>query len=119
MQEPQIKIKMYRVFPILICILFLGCNNKMLPKKTVEAKAVKCLRDFLDGEDSGGTWELVSEPAPSGISGLLVGDNPCIEWSNKPCGTYQLRYIVGDVCCRDTSYITPTKCCIVGTSSCN
>jgi hypothetical protein len=83
-----------------------------------KAKAVYCLRDFLIGEDAGGEWQQLGI-MPQNISSLLVGDNPCIEWSDKTCGQYDLMYIVGDGCCKDTAYVSPIKCCLVGQSNCN
>jgi hypothetical protein len=79
---------------------------------------VYCLRDFLIGEDAGGNWYQIGI-LPQDISPLLIGDNPCIEWSDKACGPYHLMYVVGDACCRDTAYVTPLKCCLTGTSNCN
>lgn len=80
--------------------------------------ATHCLRDWLIGEDAGGHWEQVGT-SPEDISSELIGDNPCIEWSGKACGQYELMYIVGDTCCRDTAYVRPLKCCMTGSSSCN
>jgi len=80
---------------------------------------VYCLRDFLTGEDAGGTWEIVTEPAGSDMQPDLTGDNPCIDWTARPCGQYEINYIVGDDCCRDTAMIRPLKCCLEGSSSCN
>ena len=85
---------------------------------TFRRMATHCLRDWLTGEDAGGTWQQI-EATPQDISGLLVGDNPCIEWSDKACGQYNLMYIVGDDCCRDTAYVNPLKCCLTGNSTCN
>jgi hypothetical protein len=92
-----------------------GCNQEISYKKS----AIYCLRDWLAGEDPGGYWQVIMEPVGNNIGPLLVGDNPCIEWSDQGCGSYQLMYIVGDDCCRDTSIITPTKCCLSGFSNCN
>jgi len=81
-------------------------------------KAVHCLRDFLIGEDAGGTWQQIGT-TPQDLSSLLIGDNPCFEWNDKACGQYEFRYIVGDACCRDTSVVRPLKCCMTGFSNCN
>lgn len=83
-----------------------------------ERKTVHCLRDFITGEDPGGTWEQVGV-SPQNLTSLLIGDNPCFEWNDKACGLYELRYIVGSPCCRDTATINPLKCCANGYSSCN
>ncbi len=80
---------------------------------------IYCLRDFLIGADAGGTWEVITQPAGEDISGQLVGDNPCIAWDTLACGQYELNYIVGDSCCRDTALVRPLKCCLDGSSSCN
>lgn len=82
----------------------INCNPKSFKKS-----AVYCLRDWLTGEDAGGQWQQIGT-APQDITPLLVGDNPCIEWNPLPCGQYQLMYIVGDACCRDTAYVNPLKC---------
>ncbi len=78
-------------------------------------RAVYCLRDMLIGEDAGGHWEVLTEPVTSDIDSLLIGDNPCIQWSDQECGQYELMYIVGDTCCRDTSIVRPLKCCMAVT----
>lgn len=96
-----------------------GDAGKVRNGKGVNQNDVYCLRDFLIGEDSMGVWEVVSEPVGANLDTLLVGDNPCIEWGDKPCGLYQLRYIVGDSCCRDTAIIQPLKCCLTGISECS
>lgn len=74
-------------------------------------KAVHCLRDFLTGEDAGGEWQQIGT-TPQNLTSLLVGDNPCIEWDPLACGQYNLMYIVGDDCCKDTAYVNPFKCCL-------
>ena len=86
--------------------------------KTYKTSAIHCLRDFLTGEDAGGTWQQIGT-TPQDLSALLVGDNPCFEWNDKACGQYEFRYIVGDDCCRDTSVVRPLKCCMTGISTCN
>ncbi len=83
-----------------------------------KTSAIHCLRDFLTGEDAGGTWQQIGT-TPQDLSALLVGDNPCFEWNDKACGQYEFRYIVGDDCCRDTSVVRPLKCCMTGISTCN
>lgn len=113
---------------IYISIIFLiGCaSDRQLPIAnagqnecaTFRRMATYCLRDWLTGEDAGGNWQQIGT-APQDISNLLVGDNPCIEWSDKACGQYSLMYIVGDACCRDTAYVNPLKCCLTGISICN
>jgi hypothetical protein len=82
-----------------------------------QRKAVHCLRNFLTGEDAGGTWQQVGT-TPQDLSGLLIGENPCFEWSDKACGQYEFMYIVGDPCCYDTSYVRPLKCCLTIISNC-
>lgn len=113
---------------ILISFLFIvGCaSERQLPIAnagqdecaTFRRMATHCLRDWLTGEDAGGTWSQIGA-TPQNISSLLVGDNPCIEWSDKACGQYNLMYVVGDACCRDTAYVNPLKCCLTGSSNCN
>lgn len=76
-----------------------------------------CFLDFLVGEDAGGVWTEVSSPGTS-VSSLLVGDNPCLDTADFGCGAYQFRYVVGDDCCRDTSYVNVLKCCLTGQSTC-
>ena len=77
-----------------------------------------CLRDWITGEDAGGYW-VQQGVTPQDISGLLVGESPCINWDSLACGKYTLMYIVGDQCCRDTATISPIKCCLTGISNCN
>lgn len=107
---------------ILIIIVLSSCSRDAVPDKANAGQdecavfrkmATYCLRDWLTGEDAGGTWQQIGT-APQDISSLLVGDNPCIEWSDKACGQYNLMYIVGDACCRDTAYVNPYKCCLAG-----
>jgi hypothetical protein len=88
-------------------------------KGKVSSLAIHCLRNFLVGEDGGGMWQQIGT-TPQNLSALLIGENPCFEWSDKACGQYEFRYIVGDACCRDTSIVRPLKCCPMGAgSSCN
>lgn len=82
-------------------------------------RAIRCLMTFITGGDSGGTWEAPGHPVTSNIEELLVGSNPCIEWTTQPCGIYTLLYIVGDECCRDTATVNLNKCCLTGVSVCN
>lgn len=115
---------------VAILIIFIGlvsCNREIVQDKAnagdnecteFRKLATHCLRDWLTGEDAGGTWEQIGT-SPHDISSLLIGDNPCIEWNDKTCGQYNLMYIVGDACCRDTAYVNPLKCCLVGSSNCN
>lgn len=85
---------------------------------TFKRMATHCLRDWLTGEDAGGDWEVLTQPIGAEIDTLLIGDNPCIEWSDQECGQYELMYIVGDECCRDTAIVRPLKCCLLASSSC-
>jgi hypothetical protein len=94
-------------------------NAGKLGDEDVSAKAVYCLRDMLIGEDANGYWQVLIQPVGENLAPLLTGDNPCIEWSNKACGQYQLRYIVGSPCCRDTAVVNPLKCCLTGISICS
>jgi hypothetical protein len=99
-----------RIAIIFTLIILAGCR---VQKETiVSSRAIYCLRDMLVGEDPGGTWSVVTEPPTANLTPLLTGDNPCIQWSVQPCGQYELRYIAGDACCRDTSYVRPRKCCL-------
>lgn len=106
----------------LLTLLLLSCSKDTYDKigNSGEAfddciqystKAVRCLRDFLIGEDGGGTWAQIGT-TPEDLSSLLVGENPCFEWSGRECGQYEFMYIVGDPCCYDTSYVRPLKCCL-------
>ena len=115
---------------LVFAILFLtlaSCNRDLAPEKAKAGQdecavfkkmATHCLRDWLTGEDSGGTWQQIGT-TPQNISSLLVCENPCIEWDPLACGQYNLMYIVGDACCRDTAYVNPLKCCLTGISNCN
>lgn len=105
---------------ILIILCFFSCENEEIQgnagsEKMVKSLAVYCLRDMLIGEDAGGHWEVLSQPMAANIDTLLIGDNPCIQWTPQPCGQYELMYIVGDTCCRDTSIVRPLKCCMAVT----
>lgn len=73
---------------------------------------------ILTAIDAGGYW-VQQGVTPQDISGLLVGESPCINWDSLACGKYTLMYIVGDQCCRDTATISPIKCCLTGISNCN
>ena len=101
---------------IILCLFVIGCRVQR--DAIVSSRAIFCLRDMLTGEDSGGTWSVVTEPVGANLTPLLIGDNPCIQWSVQPCGQYELRYVVGDACCRDTSYVRPRKCCLEVAISC-
>ena len=91
-------------------IIEIGCKNEDI--------AVRCLRDFITGEQNGGSFSQVS--GPQDLSSLLVGDNPCFEWNNKACGIYVFRYTVITQCCTDVSpNITVRKCCASVTITCN
>lgn len=112
---------------ILFAFLLVSCSKDIVPERanagldqcaTFRKMATYCLRDWLTGEDSGGTWEQIGT-TPEDISNELIGENPCVSWDNKACGQYHLMYIVGDQCCRDTAFVNPLKCCLVGGSSCN
>lgn len=92
-----------------------GCTQEL----TYNAKAIVCIRDWLDGEDPYGFWVVKSEPNNSNLQPLLVGDEPCIDKDEFKCGVTQLMYIVGDPCCYDTAYVNPIKCCLAGISNCN
>ncbi len=114
------------IFAILI-ITLASCSRDITPERAnagiddcakFKRMATYCLGDWLTGEDAGGTWEQIGT-TPEDISPLLVGDNPCIEWNPLACGQYNLMYIVGDACCRDTAYVNPLKCCLTGISNCN
>lgn len=112
-----------RIFIIYAILLMTACTRQAIPVKhelpiDFKRSATHCLRDWLIGEDAGGFWEQVGT-SPQDVSAELVGDNPCIEWSGKACGQYELMYIVGDICCRDTAYVRPLKCCLTGSSQCN
>jgi hypothetical protein len=112
------------IFKLTIFIIFLSscASDKRFGNAGQSAEfktsAIHCLRDFLTGEDAGGTWQQIGT-TPQDLSALLVGDNPCFEWNDKACGQYEFRYIVGDDCCRDTSVVRPLKCCMTGFSTCN
>ncbi len=112
---------MKNIIYILILILISSCTtnkgwsgNAGKGSKGFKVKTQYCLRDFLTGEDSNGTWQVRIEPDGSDLTPLLIGDNPCINFATLPCGQYELMYIVGDPCCRDTATIKPLKCCLNG-----
>lgn len=96
-----------------------GKLRKGIKYEDIGGNAVYCLRDFLIGEDAGGYWQVVNQPIGEDLAPLLIGENPCIEWSDKECGLYSLRYIVGNPCCRDTAVVNPLKCCLIGISTCS
>ena len=78
--------------------------------------AVRCLRDYIQGESAGGVWTQVS--GPMGVDSLLVGQNPCFEWSGLACGVYQFKYKVVTVCCRDSVILKMRKCCATVSLTC-
>jgi len=85
-------------------------------KETVvdfKSTATHCLRDLITGEDSGGTWTIVSIPSGSILTnGDLTTDNPCIDFGDYGCGLYQLKYTVITDCCEDFVVIKiRKKCC--------
>lgn len=119
------------LFYILMILAVASCNADLVVKDEwkgvagvdecarFKKMATHCLRDWLIGEDSAGVWEVLTQPVGAQIDTLLIGDNPCIEWNDQPCGQYELMYIVGDDCCRDTAVVRPLKCCLVANSSCD
>lgn len=122
-----------RIIILITMLVLSSCNSvKLLQEKgnagklrkgvkyeDVTGNAVYCLRDFLIGEDAGGYWQVITQPVGEDLAPLLTGENPCIEWSDKECGLYSLRYIVGNPCCRDTAVVNPLKCCLIGISTCS
>ena len=94
-----------------------------VPNNLYQRSAVHCLRDFITGEDAGGSWKIVSKPLGSILlQGDLSGtDNPCIDFANYGCGQYRLQYKVQAQCCADSTLVTINKrCCNVTASlSCN
>jgi len=128
-----------RVVIFALILFMIGCASD-LPKSTIDsgqersenlhvqndqyrAMAVHCLRDFLVGEDSGGSWTIVEKP----LGSILIqddiddSDNPCIDFANYGCGLYRLQYKVIDLCCKDSTIVRINKrCCNVTASlSCN
>jgi len=101
---------------ILVC--YIGCAKTAFSPAIFRQSSVHCLRDYIINEDAGGTWTQVGN-TPQNIGGFLVGDNPCIEWGSLACGQYTLKYKVGAACCQDSVIISPIKCCLVGSSTCN
>jgi hypothetical protein len=95
-----------------------NAGSSLKGKQQMSTKAIYCLRDMLIGEDPNGSWTVIIQPDSADLQPLLIGQNPCLDWSNKPCGLYRLQYIVGDMCCKDTSFVNPLKCCLVGYSVC-
>lgn len=79
--------------------------------------ATHCLRDFIVGEDDGGTWTIIS--APSGFNPNLAGDNPCLDFSVSPSGSYTLRYTVTTACCSAYTDVFLIKCGLSASSICN
>lgn len=116
-----------RIIAAILILTLASCNRDISPERAnagvdqcaqFKKMATYCLRDWLLGEDDGGTWEQIGT-SPQDLSFLLDGENPCIEWDPLACGQYNLMYIVGDECCRDTAYVNPLKCCLIGISNCN
>lgn len=89
------------------------CNNDLISKSGTPI----CLYDQINNASPGGMWINVSTN-PTDLSSYLTGSNPCIDFGTFLCGQYKIKYIVGDVCCRDTSVLTINKCCSP-TSICN
>jgi len=69
----------------------MACNNVCL------------LTDLNPTGDAGGTWAQISGPD---ISGLLIGDDPCIDFDAQVVGTYVLEYSGGTGTCASATQIT-------------
>lgn len=78
---------------------------------------VRCLRSMVVGGQNGGFWKQWG--GPQDMTALLVGDNPCWEWSTVACGQYTFRYYVQTPCCIDSTTIRPRKCCSSVVITCN
>ncbi len=117
---------------LVILFLLISCRsqdipkgNSGLPQSEVEIigsglgrrSTSVCLRDLLVGEDSGGTWTLISPTGP--FNPTLTGDNPCVDFSTAPGGLYTFRYTITTLCCAFYTDGKIRKCAITGTSTCN
>ena len=57
-------------------------------------------RDFIDGEQDGGTFTIIQQPDNGGLTNAeIAGDNPCIEV--RDCGLYLFDYCVECAECED------------------
>ena len=90
-------------------------NTSVLKYKNTEVFQVsfdvKCLKDFLSGEDSLGVWTLEDHIGEDGsFSTTLVNqdlqfnngiatDNPCLQLSDYGCGRYLVRYTYDSKTC--------------------
>lgn len=95
-----------RIAALVILFLVIGCTDQPKVGKQVHysSKAITCLRDFINGEDSNGSWSIISIPPGSTLlqSDLSGTDNPCIEFDDFGCGEYVLKYKVTTLCCMDS-----------------
>ena len=96
-----------------------GVSEKLcqLDDSFSRSTSTHCLRDFLVGEDDGGVWTIIT--APSGFTPTLTGDNPCLNFSVAPSGSYTLRYTVTTACCTAFTDVVLIKCGLSGISLCN
>ncbi len=98
-------------------------ENIHVPNDQYRSLAIHCMRDFLVGEDAGGTWKLINKPSGSILlqSDLDGTDNPCIDFSNYGCGVYRVQYKVVAPCCRDSvAFNINKRCCnVTSTLTCN
>ena len=95
--------------------MFIGCVQEppnVGKKSNYGIQSIYCLRDGLINEDNGGTWtQLNIGSAPADLTTELTGDNPCIEFDNYPCGSYEFQYKVQNQCCADSTTINILKPC--------
>lgn len=117
------------LFIIILLTFFASCAKEAsIPDpslKRVRLNQIYCLRDFLIGEDPGGTWSIVTIPEGSTLSpSNLTGDNPCLNFNNFGCGSYTLQYkVFSTTCagCADSTQINLLlRCCeVVGEAFCS
>lgn len=66
-----------------------------------------CIKsEFNPGADIGGAWTLISGPSGNTVAPLLVGDDPCIDFTVQPEGTYVFEYCGGVGACVDCAQYT-------------
>jgi len=112
-------------------------NTSVLKYKNTEVFQVsfdiKCLRDFLSGEDPLGVWTLEDHIGEDGsFSTTLVNqdlqfnngtatDNPCLQLSDYGCGRYLVRYTYDSktcIGCKKYTELYLNVACGVGEGQC-
>jgi len=63
-------------------------------------------RDWIEGEDDGGTFTVISQPDNGGLTNEeITGDNPCIEV--RDCGIFEFQYCVDCPTCSNLTACLP------------